>query len=531
MLLLLLVSTLTNKTFDANASGNVISNLEVADFASGVIDTDISLAANLDTKLATQKAVKTYVDNVSVSRQWKDSVRVGTMVAGTLASSFANGSTVDGVALVTGDRILIKNQAAGAENGIYIVAASGAPTRAVDADTGTKIKQASVFIQEGTTNADSGWLLTNNGTINLGSTALVFVQFSGSGVYSAGSGITLTGSQFSIGSAAITDTMIGNRTSDPTTATAYGLTGDITQHLSWITKNIKSLKGVAGNWYDAPTSSVETLNGKFHETTGHKHTGVAGDSSKLSITSITAADTNALLDSNNNELIKFTVVASAVNELTIKNNISTSAPEILATGNDTDISINLVPKGTGRVRSGGVDLVTISATQTLTNKTLTTPVIATGGAIIDGNSNEYIKFTAVTSATNEITVVNAVNGSAPEIQATGSSDANVNLKLTPKGTGAIHLNGDMLVGSGTSSKIGFFGTAAQSRQVVADPAVFNNTDNEIGSLTFNDTTYTQSEVNALRDKCEELADDCRALRTTVATLVDALQLYGVISAT
>lgn len=114
---------------------------------------------------------------------WKQAVRVATAAAGTLASDFENGDTVDGVVLATGDRILIKNQAAGAENGIYTVAASGAPARATDADTAAEILQASVYVQEGTANADKQFVLTTNAPITLGTTALVFAEFtSGSGV-------------------------------------------------------------------------------------------------------------------------------------------------------------------------------------------------------------------------------------------------------------------------------------------------------------------------------------------------------------
>lgn len=105
----------------------------------------------------------------------KDSVRVATTANGTLASAFANGSSVDGVALATGDRILIKDQTAQAENGIYVVAASGAPSRDVDADTGTKLNQANVSVREGTVNGGTRWRQTNN-NVTVGSGAIVFIK-------------------------------------------------------------------------------------------------------------------------------------------------------------------------------------------------------------------------------------------------------------------------------------------------------------------------------------------------------------------
>lgn len=107
---------------------------------------------------------------------WKEPVRVGTTTAGTLATSFEAGDTIDGVVLAAGDRILVKDQAAGAENGIYIVMTSGAPTRASDFDTGDRALGAAVLVTEGTGNADRIWVCTTNATITIGTTALVFAE-------------------------------------------------------------------------------------------------------------------------------------------------------------------------------------------------------------------------------------------------------------------------------------------------------------------------------------------------------------------
>ena len=83
----------------------------------------------------------------------------------------------------------------------------------------------------------------------------------------------------------------------------------------------------------------------------------------------------------------------------------------------------------------GMGDVTLTGTQTLTNKTLTSPKIGT--SILDTNGNELFKLTATGSATNELTIANAANGSAPTISATGSSDSNVNINIAPKGSGEI----------------------------------------------------------------------------------------------
>lgn len=106
---------------------------------------------------------------------WKASVRAATTAAVTLATGLENGDTIDGVALVTGDRILVKDQAAGAENGIYIVGASGAPVRASDADSAAELLGAAVVVRQGTANADTGWLATPD-AITLETTAITWTK-------------------------------------------------------------------------------------------------------------------------------------------------------------------------------------------------------------------------------------------------------------------------------------------------------------------------------------------------------------------
>ena len=195
-------NTLTTSTL---ASGVTASSLTSVGTLTGLtLGGNIAMGNNKITGLAdpttgTDAATKNYVDAAVVGIDWKPSVRAGTTANGTLATAYANASTVDGVTLATGDRILIKNQTSGAENGIYVVNASGAPTRSSDADTSAEVTGGfAVFIEEGTVNADTGYVLTNNGAITLGTTALVFTQFSGTGTYTNGTGITLTGNVFAL---------------------------------------------------------------------------------------------------------------------------------------------------------------------------------------------------------------------------------------------------------------------------------------------------------------------------------------------
>jgi phage-related tail fiber protein len=144
---------------------------------------------------AQDAATKAYVDATRQGLDVKDAVRAATTASITLNAT----QTVDGVALIAGDRVLVKDQSTASANGIYVVAA-GAWTRAVDADSSAKVTPGMfTFVEEGTVNADTGWVLTTNSTITLGTTSLAFTQFSGAGQVTAGAGLTRTGNTLDIG--------------------------------------------------------------------------------------------------------------------------------------------------------------------------------------------------------------------------------------------------------------------------------------------------------------------------------------------
>jgi len=148
---------------------------------------------------ANDVASKSYVDGAINGLDVKNSVRAATTAAGTLASDFENGDAIDGVTLATGDRILIKNQTDASENGIYVVEASGAPTRATDFDADSEVTAgAFFFVEEGTTNGDSGFVVTSDDDITVDSSDIVFTQFSGTGQITAGDGLAKTGNDLSV---------------------------------------------------------------------------------------------------------------------------------------------------------------------------------------------------------------------------------------------------------------------------------------------------------------------------------------------
>jgi phage-related tail fiber protein len=177
---------------------------------------DVSLNSRKITNLAaptadTDAANKAYVDAARQGLDVKDSVRVTTTANITLSGT----QTIDGIAVVAGDRVLVKNQTTASQNGIYVVAA-GAWTRAVDFNTDEKVTSgAFTFIEQGTANADSGWVLSTPNPITLNTTALTFVQFSGAGQIIAGTGLTKTGNTLDVGAG----------TGIAVSATAVALTG------------------------------------------------------------------------------------------------------------------------------------------------------------------------------------------------------------------------------------------------------------------------------------------------------------------
>ena len=182
--------------FALNAVGAPIANVSLATYKI------TSLGTPTD---ATDAATKAYVDSVTEGLHIHESVVAATTANVNLANALENGDTLDGITLATGNRILVKNQTTQSENGIYVVQASGQPTRAADFDTASEVDSGDfVFVYSGTANASTGWVQTNK-PATIGTDAIVFTQFSGAGTYIAGNGLTLTGNSFSINTGVTVD--------------------------------------------------------------------------------------------------------------------------------------------------------------------------------------------------------------------------------------------------------------------------------------------------------------------------------------
>jgi hypothetical protein len=371
-----------------------------------------------------QAATKGYVDSVAQGLDIKASVKAATTENGALATAFDNGSVIDGVTLATGDRILIKNQTDATANGIYVVAASGAPTRSTDMNAAAEFPGAFTFVEQGTTNADTGYVCTNNSVV-VGTTEITFAQFSGAGSYVAGNGITLTGNSFSINTGVTADLSTAqtftNKTLTSPTITTPVVTGlklddssivfegsSADDHETTLTvanpteDRTLTLPNATGTI--ALTSDIETAIDGF----GNAVTGSTGITASY-------ASTSNILTITNVGVTGLTGTADQITASASTGSVTLSLPQSIATTSSPTFAALSV--GTGSLTAGSVTL-----TDALIG-TATTSLSTTSATVVDS-------WSATTYSTAKYTVQMKNGNDIEVLEVLVTVDANNNVYLT-----------------------------------------------------------------------------------------------------
>lgn len=202
----------TNPLARANHTGSQTSST-ISDLATvvkayrldefAVPNTDVSMASHKITNLTDPSsnqdaATKKYVDDAVVAAASGIDAKAAVLCVAVSNITLSGTQTIDGVSVIAGDRVLVKGQSTGSQNGTYLVAA-GAWTRTTDASATGEINPGTFwFVEQGTTYAGSSWIVQNTGAITLGSTAIIINQFGAATVYTNGNGLSLAGNSFSV---------------------------------------------------------------------------------------------------------------------------------------------------------------------------------------------------------------------------------------------------------------------------------------------------------------------------------------------
>ncbi len=331
----------------AASSTNIsIDHSQVSDFDTGVRENrldqmtaptaEVSLASQKITDLATPSAAndaanKSYVDGVAQGLKVHDNVKLATTANGTLASAFANGETIDGVALETSDRILIKNQTDASENGIYVVQASGAPSRASDMDAGAEFAGSFVFVTHGTENADCSFVCTvEPDNFTLGTTNVTWAQFASAGQITASTGLSKSGNSISITPLALSRAVVSDGSGN---LSASAVTSTEVSYLDGVTSGIQA-----------------QIDSKQATLTGATTTLVASDltagrallsngSGKIAVSDVTSTELGYLDGVSSNIQTQFNAKQGLNANLTALNTCQSGAAAALALLTSTEVEI------------------------------------------------------------------------------------------------------------------------------------------------------------------------------------------------
>lgn len=412
---------------------------------------------------------KAYVDSVAAGLDPKASVRVATTTAGTYATSFANGQTVDGVTLVTGDRILIKDQASAVQNGIHIVQSSGAPVRASDSD-GTPSNEVTLgnytFVTAGTVNAATGWVLNSSNatdpenSIVPGTDTQTWTQFSAATAVTVSgttNRITVTGgpsytvdiSASYVGQSSITT--LGTITTGVWNGTTIGVANGGTGATTFTSNGV-----LYGNGTSAIQATAQGANNTLFKGTGGApaFTSHIFQTDNASSSALYSDATSIFEIRNSTESGGMNVYSSP----TITNSVTSGAVSLFsggASGTTADTGTVSVFSGNATGTSGDVNLstgtgATAGKVRILTANTLRAEFDSTGLNLSGGEAYK-IGGTSVLDATtlgsgvvtSSLTTVGTIGTGVWQGTTVGTTYGGTGLSITPTSIN----DGDLLIGS------------------------------------------------------------------------------------
>ena len=421
------------------AAAGVDQNIVLKPTGNGVVDVFSAKISNVASPVAsTDAATKGYVDAATeglhihapcaaATPNTLASISGGTVTynngtAGVGATLTTTGTytTIDSVNIASvGTRVLVKNEANAAHNGIYVYTSGTVLTRASDFDTPTEMAGGDfTFVQAGTLYNDTGWVMPDPVT-TVGTTNVVFVQFSGAGTYTAGTGLTLNGTEFSISNTAVTAGAYGN--GDYNATFTVNAQGQLTAAANVaITANAANLSGTTlnANIVNSSLTSVGTLGSltvSGNASAGNVNAGNLLTANFVTGTLTTAAQPNitsvgnlsSLTVTGNAEAANFTG-ANLVSANFVAGTLTTAAqPNITSVGTLSSLSV------TANVAAGN---------------------LTTGGALsVTGNANVGNLGTAQVLASANVTapqfISNISTGTSPLLVSSTTKVANLNADL------------------------------------------------------------------------------------------------------
>ena len=461
--------TITNSTLDSSPIGStspstgVFTNISTT---TGTISTQPSAATDIVNLLALQS----YAAGIS----WKQPCSVATLTNITLSGL----QTIDGYTTLTGDRVLVKNQSTAANNGIYIASAT-AWTRSLDANTWNELISAISFIEYGT-QAGGAWFCTAQPGGTLGVTAVNWSQFTTSATYSAGTGLTLTGTVFSItpvgtagtyGSASQVPVIVTNASGQVSsvTNTSIAITGSqVSGNISGNAANVTGIVAVANGG-----TGASTLTGYLY---GNGTSAVTASTS-IPTTALSGTVTNAQLANSS-----ITVNGTA---------ISLGGSGTITAANPNALTIGTGLSGTSYTGSAAVTIAIDSTVATLTGiQTLTNKTISGASNTLSNIGNSSLTNSAITFGTTSQALGSTVSAlNAVSIGATTASSGAftvLSTSSTTSTTPTLSFNGsNSNIASGATVSGSYLQALLQNKSGTASASTNYVLSNDLGT----DSTY------------------------------------------